>query len=627
MANTLVPDTSVLIDGRISELLTGDYDGADVVVPHAAVAELEAQANRGQETGFTGLDELRRLHEMASEGRCTVRFEGRRPTVDEVERADAGAVDALIRQVAAESGATLVTADRVQNHAAAAEGLAHLYLAPHVDDPALESLRIWPFFDAETMSVHLKADCVPMVKRGTPGAIVYEPHGDEEITHQEIRKIARECIEFAKRDYQSFIEMQRHGCTVVQLGPMRITIAQPPFSDGLEITAVRPVIKAHLDDYDLPDTVRERIEGRAKGVFVAGPPGSGKSTFAAAVAEHLHGMNRVVKTMEAPRDLQVPKEITQYAPLDHDMAWTGEVMLLVRPDHVVYDEVRTTNDYRVFADMRLAGIGLFGVTHANRAIDAVQRLLGRVDLGMIPQVVDTVVFIEAGRIEQILEISFTVRTPAGMTQEDLARPVVVVKDFDTGEEKYELYTYGEQIVVMPLEDAPATARNTGTAGLAEKEVFRTLKRYVRGPLEVQMRGSGAVIRVEEHEIPSLIGKGGRTVQGLERRLGIRLDIQGLEPQASRQDRHDRSDRGERGRDKPTRATIRIKRTGSIVFVMMRNYDAGAPYDVFVEGSLVGTATASKDGKLRFKANSHEGQALTAAEKAGADVTATKAVDA
>ncbi len=81
-------------------------------------------------------------------------------------------------------------------------------------------------------------------------------------------------------------------------------------------------------------------------------------------------------------------------------------MLLVRPDYTIYDEVRKTRDFQVFADMRLAGVGMIGVVHANKAIDALQRLLGRVEMGMIPQVVDTVVFIEKGEVTKILDVEF-----------------------------------------------------------------------------------------------------------------------------------------------------------------------------------------------------------------------------
>ena len=78
------------------------------------------------------------------------------------------------------------------------------------------------------------------------------------------------------------------------------------------------------------------------------------------------------------------------------MEKTADVLLLVRPDYTIYDEVRKTRDFEIFADMRLAGVGMIGVVHANRAIDAVQRLIGRVELGVIPQVVDTVIFIDKG---------------------------------------------------------------------------------------------------------------------------------------------------------------------------------------------------------------------------------------
>lgn len=624
MTETLVPDTSVLVDGRITELVRDDFPGAAVLVPRAALAELEAQANRGLETGFTGLDELQKLQGMAEVGECSVQFSGDRPTSDEIERAASGAIDALIRDVAVEHSGLFVTSDRVQAYAAAAQGLRHHYIRPVIDeDRDLTQLAIWQFFDEDIMSVHLKADCKPMIKRGTPAGVTYEEEGGPVLGHQEIRAIARECIEYAKRDYDSFIELERHGCTVCQIGPMRTTIAQPPFADALEITAVRPVFKATIADYDLPQDILDRIEEKSRGVFISGPPGSGKSTFAAAVAEHLHDMARVVKTMEQPRDLQVPREVTQYGALDRDMQWTGEIILLVRPDHVVYDEVRTTNDFTTFADMRLAGVGLFGVTHANRAIDAVQRLIGRVDLGMIPQIVDTVIFIDKGQIGTILELTFTVKVPSGMNSEDLARPVVVVKDVSTGAELYELYSFGEQIVVMPLGDIDSE-RPSGTAVLAEKELQRSLRRYVDGPMDIRVKGNRATIYVQSSAVPQLIGKGGRTVQGLEARLGISLDIRSrdeLPPKERGQHgMHARNSPAAdvdlpRGPAKPTA----IKKTGNNVFIVLGSDAGGRVFRIEIEGAVLGEAKASNQGKIRFKSSSPEGKALAQASRQGLDV--------
>ena len=59
-----------------------------------------------------------------------------------------------------------------------------------------------------------------------------------------------------------------------------------------------------------------------------------------------------------------------------------DILLLVRPDYTIFDEVRRAQDFEVFADMRLAGVGMVGVVHASSPLDAIQRFMGRVELGM-----------------------------------------------------------------------------------------------------------------------------------------------------------------------------------------------------------------------------------------------------
>jgi ATPase len=395
----------------------------------------------------------------------------------------------------------------------------------------LESLRIMEFFDDDTMSVHLKQDVVPMAKKGTPGTRKLVRLSERPMELRELTRMRREIIEAAKRDANSFIEIERHGATVIQLGNMRIAIAQPPFADAVEITAVRPVARLDIGQYALAPELLKRVEDINRGIFVSGPPGSGKSTFAAAIAEHLRKKNVIVKTMESPRDLQVHDEVTQYAPLEKDMELTSDVLLLVRPDFVIYDEVRKTRDFEIFGDMRLAGVGLIGVTHANRAIDAVQRLIGRVELGMIPQVVDTVIHIINGKIQQVLEMSFTVKVPAGMQEADLARPVIVVRDFATKQAQYEIYTYGEQVVVMPLE-ATAGAARSGASKLAGEQLRHVLRRYIDGAFDVEMSGeNAATLFVPEKNVPMIIGKGGANVKYLQEQTGLSLDVRPLSSKA------------------------------------------------------------------------------------------------
>lgn len=198
-------------------------------------------------------------------------------------------------------------------------------------------------------------------------------------------------------------------------------------------------------------------------------------------------------------------------------------MLLVRPDYTIYDEVRKTKDFHVFADMRMAGVGMIGVVHATRAVDAIQRLIGRVELGVIPQVVDTVVFIEKGEVSKVYDIAFTVKVPHGMVEQDLARPVITVADFETRKVEYEIYTYGEQVVVMPVD--VIKSKHPGMWTLGAREIKKEIQKYTRGRVDVDIDSdSSATVYMDEADISGVIGKGGKNIDLIEKKLGIHLDI-------------------------------------------------------------------------------------------------------
>src|SRR3990172_3201537 len=409
----IVPDTSVLIDGRVTRLLKeGRWDDVDVLIPEAVVAELEAQAHRGMETGYDGLEEIRALASKPVK-RMRMRFAGARPTYDQVRLADGGEIDAVVRDLALQEGALLVTSDWIQARLAEAKGVQVEYLRK---DPkmSLDQLRILRYFHPDVMSVHLRAGA-------KPGAMEIQEVDEPATEERALREMTREIVETARIHPKGFLEMDAGGATVVQLDNLRVAIARPPFSDGFEVTIVRPVAEVDLEAYEYAEEIKRRLRERHRGILVAGSPGAGKPTLAQAIAEYLESVGWIVKTMEKPRDLQVSERVTQDTALEGDFARTADFLLLVRPDYTIYDELRKTSDFEVFADMRLAGGGMVGVVHATRGIDAVQRLIGRVELGMIPQVVDTVLFVDAGRIERFYDVRFTVKVPAGMVEADLAR--------------------------------------------------------------------------------------------------------------------------------------------------------------------------------------------------------------
>jgi len=611
----IVPDTSVIVDGRVSERVeSGEYAGATVYVPEAVVGEVEAQANRGLESGWEAVSELQRLADLADDGAIELHYVGERAPDAEVERAASGAVDALIRAVAEAREATFVTSDVVQAEVARAKGIEVDYLEPR--ERTVETLGVEAYFDDETMSVHLKAGVVPMAKRGSVGDVSFVPIGDDPLTTREVNELAEEIVATAKRDDDAFVELSEAGMTIAQVRDMRIAISEPPFSEAIEITAVRPVTKTTMVDYAYADDLEERLLERDRGVLIAGAPGAGKSTFAQAVAEFLAGEGYVVKTMEKPRDLQVSEGITQYTELGGTMEKTADSLLMVRPDYTIYDEVRKTSDFEVFSDMRLAGVGMVGVVHATRPIDALQRLVGRVELGLIPQIVDTVVYIEAGDVHTVYDVTTEVKVPEGLVEEDLARPVIQIRDFETSAPVYEIYTFNRQVVTVPLgEGGP---EESGVDRLAKNEIAREIQSATRGPVEVELRGGNqAVVYVGENDISHVIGKGGGRIQDVENRLGITIDVRTFA------DRPDRGvgggaggggagggARGSGGRgggapaaEEPRGEVVTPEITSRHIVVPVESANPGETVEVRADGEYLCTATVSRGGDIQISRGS------------------------
>ncbi|KYK33698.1 MAG: ATPase [Theionarchaea archaeon DG-70-1] len=498
----VVPDTSVVIDGRFKKFLL-ENEIEEILLPELVIAEIEYIANRGTPIGITGLEELNEIREYCLQNSITLTYYGRRTK-------DYKDMDDKIRNIAEETNAVLVTGDFIQGRIAEAKGIQCMILEKEIKPER----KIEDFFDEKTLSVHLKENLPVLVKTGRPGNIRLI-RKDTVLTLNDLETVALDIIERAKQSEDSFIELDEKGATVVQLKEYRIAITQPPFSNRMEITAVKPLKKLKLTDYTISRQLMNRFE-RAEGILVSGSPGAGKSTFVQGLAEFYKEKGKIVKTMEKPRDLQVSEEITQYTSLRGSMAKTADILLLTRPDFTVFDEMRRTEDFHVFADMRLAGVGMVGVVHATDAIDAVQRFIGRIELGMISQVIDTIVHIEDGDIKKVLKLNFSVKVPEGMSEPDLARPVIEAKDFETGVCEFEIYSYGEQVVVMPIKRRP------------KRKILKNIDKFVGVNYELQQVSSNrGILYVPEEVIPEIIGKKGRNISEIEREVGMRLDVQPL----------------------------------------------------------------------------------------------------
>ena len=578
-----VPDTSVIIDGRFTSFVESQVE-CRVILAEAMISEVEHQANEGRSIGFAALDELKKLRQLEREGKIFIEVFGRRPQEWQIKKGKTGEIDEIIRSAALENDAILVTGDRIQKDIAIIKGIKVEYLEPLRKEPK----NIEEFFDDITTSVHLKADLKPVVKKGHPGDVHYEKL-NYIIKREEVQDIATHIVLTGRNEDDSFIEMDAHGATVVQLKNIRIVITRPPFSDDIEITAVRPIAKLAIEEYRLKPELLARLGDQASGILVAGAPGAGKSTFVQALAEYFSAKGNIVKTMEKPRDLQVSKDITQYTGLEGSMERTGDILLLVREDYTVFDEMRVTSDFMVYSDLRLAGVGMVGVVHATRPVDAIQRFIGRIELGLIPQIVDTVIFIEKGFVGKVLTTTYSVKVPSGMREEDLARPVIEVKDFETGVTVYEIYTFGEQIVVVPV---AKEQKKSSLHKLAEERILQDMMKMLgTKKVAVKMISEGRVqIQVTEENLPRVIGKKGAVVNELEKKYGLHIDVEPL------------GEREETGRGK---AGIEIK--NRIIYLTVG--EANRDVKFYVDNILILQAKSSSKGIVRIKVASDTGAAI------------------
>ncbi|HJJ94115.1 MAG TPA: ATPase, T2SS/T4P/T4SS family, partial [Methanocorpusculum sp.] len=452
----LVPDTSVVIDGRVTALIEkGEYRDATIIIPEAVFAELEAQANQGREIGFSGLAELQKLCKLADENLITLKYVGERPKLEQVKLAGGGEIDSMIRAVAIEHHATFLTSDYVQAEVAKAKGLDVVFLKSETIDN-FAPLLIDEFFDENTFAVYLKERVSPYARKGNIRESKLVTIRDAPCTEYELRAISQECLERAKRHPDGFVEVELPGVTVSQIGSMRITTTRPPFSDGIEVTIVRPTREVSFESYNFAAALKDRLKNNAGGMLIVGTPGSGKSTLEQNIATYLSSENYIVKTIESPRDLMVTDKITQYTSLDGSIAAAGEVITLLRPDYVVFDEMRRSEELAVFADLRLSGIKVIGGLHAKSALDALIRLASLVDLNLIPQIVATMVFVKGGDISEIYNVSTGFGVPKALEQigDPQVRPVVRLTNIITTETVAEAFRYEGEVMVTPASGLP-----------------------------------------------------------------------------------------------------------------------------------------------------------------------------
>ena len=385
------------------------------------------------------------------------------------------------------------------------------------------------YFDEQTMSLHLKANRPILRKKGKPGERKPVIDPNEIMSKEALLALIDELFREVETREDAFLEINRELSKVLQVGPYRIVIVYAPLSDGIEMTVVRPVKKMTIEEYNLDPELFDLLRNKAQGILISGAPGSWKSTFAGALIDVYHQDNHIIKTIESPRDLMLNDDIVQYSFTYGSHDEVRDILLLSRPDYTIYDEVRNKPDFELYKDLRLTGIWLVGVIHATKPIDSIQRFIGSVEMGIIPQVIDTVLFIDKGNVAEVLQLELTAKVPDGMLSEELARPVIVVSSFLQKRPLYEIYTFGEQVVVMPIQtdekgNPKNPSKNQVVSEYAKEGIQRKLSQALPCDFHIQIKGSELELYVPEYYKGKVIGKGGAGINGLEKEIWLRIHV-------------------------------------------------------------------------------------------------------
>lgn len=518
-----IPEVSAVLDGSLRDAVAAGLIKGVLVIPLEVVYYFEKEARNGNPIGVLGLEEVKELGsliqklDLGSVVKVEVLPIERRPVEREAD------IESTVRRIAKENNMVLITNNPLTRSFCEASGVECLFLKR--EKKALELER---FFSDEVMSVHLKEGAPPRAKAGRPGSWRMILLDDKPIGRDLLNRFVRELIAEALVGGGARLEISRQHSLIVMYRDYRIVVTFPPLSNGIEVTAVRPLVRKRLEDYGLDPMLVERLERGAEGILIAGPPGAGKTTFAQALAEYYLRTGKIVRTIESPRDMVLPPEITQLSKTYASSEELHDILLLSRPDYTIFDEMRDTNDFQLYIDLRLAGVGMVGVIHATTPIDAVQRFIHRVDLGLLTSIIDTVIYLKDGEVKKAYSLEMTVKVPEGLREEDLARPVVLVRDFLSGEVEYEIYVFGEEKFVVPVRQISRAKALPTSLRKVEKQIVKVLKRYVPvREIRFEPDEEGLVIRVPEEYLNVVLARGLPKLERIRRKYGIRIDVSSL----------------------------------------------------------------------------------------------------
>jgi ATPase len=174
-----------------------------------------------------------------------------------------------------------------------------------------------------------------------------------------------------------------------------------------------------------------------------------------------------------------------------------------------------------------------------------------------------------------------------------------VRDFESQAIEYEIYTYGEENVVVPISELKTSAQSDNVIKkLAESKIKDTIRRF-DPDADINIISDNRVqVKVSKDVIARIIGKGGSTVSELERILGMKIDVEVKTPTLGKE------------------LDFEVSEAGSTVNISVDESAIGKKIDVYVEDELVLNSQIGKKSRIKIDKRSENGKKIINALLAG-----------
>jgi ATPase len=110
-------------------------------------------------------------------------------------------------------------------------------------------------------------------------------------------------------------------------------------------------------------------------------------------------------------------------------------------------------------------------------------------------------------------------------ESDLSRPVIEVRSFPSNKMTHEIFSFGSECVVVPVD---GSGSQSPAKKLASAELARQIQRWSGARVHhVEMASdTAATIFVDDGAIGAIVGQGGSSIRGMEEEFGLKLKVKG-----------------------------------------------------------------------------------------------------